>query len=284
MRRGRGRGISAGAFALALLCASIWWSAWSTMLVLHDDAHFSAALTRYLDRPEVRSEVARWTTRALDQATPRTGANAAQRSFGRQLTRALTAKVAVAPMTDTVVKAALAVRDSTVSQLDAKVIPKRAVTADVAPLLKVAKVQVPAQLARQLGARSTKGALTLPVLSAAQVQQLQGRYNVLAGISRWLGWVALALLGVAVATSARPLLTVAIAGAAAVLVALLAPIALAGLAGGVAATACWHGCSRCWPRRVAAPSSSASGSRSLAPWSRWPPVWGTMCGGHAAGR
>ena len=61
--------LSATCLGLALTLGSLWWSAASTYVVLHDDARFVGALAQTLDQPAVRAQVGEWTGAAFDQAS-----------------------------------------------------------------------------------------------------------------------------------------------------------------------------------------------------------------------
>jgi len=49
--------LSATCLALAMLFGSMWWSATSTYVVLHDDARLVGALAAVLDQPGVRHQL-----------------------------------------------------------------------------------------------------------------------------------------------------------------------------------------------------------------------------------
>jgi hypothetical protein len=223
--------ISATAFSLALLLASLWWAAFTTMTMLHDDAKFVAALSATLDKPSVRAQISAWLAAALDNASPVTGEELHQNPAFRQLQRTVTAQQDLAPMVAALTGVTLQTRNDAVTQLDQGLTPKRAVRLHLAPLFAAAGIKVDKRTARALGLRLGRAALSTEVLTGPQLERLQPRYTVMALISRWAGWVALALLAVSVATSAEPLRLLAFVAGAVTLVALFAPYVLARLAG-----------------------------------------------------
>jgi hypothetical protein len=221
--------ISATAFSLALLLASLWWGAFTTMTMLHDDAKFVAALTATLDKPSVRAQISGWLEAALANGSPVTGKELQQNPAFRELQRTLTGKQDLAPMVAALTGVALQTRNDAVTQLDQRLTPKRAVRLQLAPLFDAAGISVDKKTAKALGLRLDRAALSTELLTGPQLERLQLRYTVMALISRWAGWVALALLAASVATSARPLRLLAVAAGALTLVALFAPYALARL-------------------------------------------------------
>jgi hypothetical protein len=222
--------ISATAFSLALLLASLWWGAFTTMTMLHDDAKFVAALSATLDKPAVRAQISRWLGAALDNASPVTGAELSKNPAFSQLQQTITAEQNLAPMAAALTGVALQARNDAVTQLDQKQTPKQSVRLQLAPLFDAAEIKVDKKTAKALGLRLDRTALSTELLTGPQLDRLQLRYTLTALLSRWAGWVALALLVLSVATSAKPLRLLAIASGAVTLVALFAPYALARLA------------------------------------------------------
>lgn len=231
--------LSATCLGLALTLGSLWWSAASTYVVLHDDARFVGALTEALDHPSVRAQLGEWTGTAFDQAARLAGdpkqTRSAQRAV-RQLQAAITSTAPLEPLVSAVTGVVVATRDTAVGQLDAQATPKSEVRADVAPLLALAGVTVDKATARAMGLSVTKGHLTLPLLTGEQLDLLQHRYDWLLLIRRWAGWVGLVLLAVSVATSRLPLRTLAVASGLVAVIALVLPRLLAYGQGRAAAT------------------------------------------------
>lgn len=231
--------LSATCLGLALTLGSLWWSAASAYVVLHDDARLVGALSRTLDQPAVRAQLSDWTGEAFDRAArlagdgPQTGR--ARQAVG-QLQRAIASDAPLEPLVTAVSGVVVATRDAAVTQLDARVQPKTEVRADVAPLLALAGVKVDKKTAAAMGLRLEPGRrISVPLLSGPQLDLFQHRYDWMLLIRRWAGWVALALLAVAVATSRLPLRTLAVAAGLVAVVALVLPRLLAygqGWAGG----------------------------------------------------
>ena len=223
--------LSATCLGLALTLGSLWWSAASTYVVLHDDARFVGALAQTLDQPVVRAQLGTWTGAALDQAARLAGdpkqTKAARQSVG-QLHQAITSDAALEPLITAVTGVVVTTRDAAVSQLDARVTPKTEVRADVAPLLAVAGVTIDKKTARTMGLTLEKGKrVSLPLLTGEQLDLLQRRYDLMVLVRQWAGWVAIALLAVSVATSRLPLRTLAIAAGLVAVIALVLPHLLA---------------------------------------------------------
>ncbi len=222
--------LSATCLGLALTLGSLWWSAASTYVVLHDDARLVGALSRTLDQPAVRAQLGEWTGTAFAQASRLAGdrkqTKAADRAV-RRLQAAITSDAPLEPLATAVAGVVVGTRDAAVSQLDARTVPKSVVRADVAPLLALAGVTVDKKTAAAMGLTLEKKRLTLPLLTGEQLELLQHRYDVLLLIRRWAGWVALALLAVSVATSRLPLRTLAVAAGLVAVIALVLPRLLA---------------------------------------------------------
>lgn len=224
--------LSASCLALALLLGSMWWSAMSTYVVLHDDARIVGTLARTLDQPAVRQQLARWAGDALDQAAKLAGdsaqSKAARRAAG-QLQEAIGSTAPIEPLVQAVTVVAVATRDAAVSQLDARAAPKTVVRADVAPLFTLAGVEIDKKTAKALGLTLTTDKktkvtrLTLPLLTGDQLDLLQRRYDWMILVRSWAGWAALALLAASVATSRYPLRTLAIAAGLVAVIAFVLP-------------------------------------------------------------
>lgn len=237
--------LSASCLALALMLGSMWWSAASTYVVLHDDARLVGVLAKTLDQPAVRSQLGGWTSTALDQAAKLAGSPEPTKTSGRstpsetvqaqtaaKLQRAITSTAPVEPLIAAVTTVVVTTRDAAVSQLDARAEPKKPVHADIGPLLGLAKVSIDKKTAKAMGlsldtgktAKVTKNAkVTLPLLTADQLDLLQHRYDWMVLVRRWAGWAALALLAVSVATSRYPLRTLAIAAGLVAVIAVVLP-------------------------------------------------------------
>ena len=223
--------LSATCLGLALTLGSLWWSAASTYVVLHDDARFVGALAQTLDQPAVRAQLGEWTGAAFDQAARLAGdpkqTKAARRAVG-QLEQAIVSDAPLAPLITAVTGVVVTTRDAAVTQLDARALPKTEVRADVAPLLAVAGVTIDKRTATTMGLRLEKGKrLSLPLLTGEQLDLLQRRYDLMVLVRQWAGWVALGLLAVSVATSRLPLRTLAIAAGLVAVIALVLPHLLA---------------------------------------------------------
>ncbi len=223
--------LSATCLGLALTLGSLWWSAASTYVVLHDDARFVGALAQTLDQPAVRAQLGEWTGAAFDQAARLAGepkqTKAARQAVG-QLQQAIVSDAPLEPLITAVTGVVVTTRDAAVSQLDARALPKTEVRADVAPLLAVAGVTIDKKTARTMGLALEKGKrVSLPLLTGEQLDLLQRRYDLMVLVRQWAGWVALALLAVSVATSRLPLRTLAIAAGLVAVIALVLPHLLA---------------------------------------------------------
>ncbi|GAA3640151.1 hypothetical protein [Microlunatus ginsengisoli] len=223
--------LSATTFGLAMLCASLWWSAFTTMTLLHDDAKFVHALGAVLDSPPVRSAVADWVTDAVDAAGGASGRDLRANPVLSALHKALASDRAVGPLTDAVVAVVLPARNAAVAQLDAKLEPKKDVRLDLAPVFKAAGISLDKKSAAALGLTVTKHSASVPLLTGQQLDTLQRRYDLALLAETWAGWAALVLLAVSVATSAKPLRTLAIACGALALLAVVAPWLLGRVAG-----------------------------------------------------
>ena len=152
--------LSATCLGLALTLGSLWWSAASTYVVLHDDARFVGALAQTLDQPAVRTQVGEWTGAAFDQASRLAGdqrqTKAARQAVG-QLQQASVSDAQLEPLITAVTGVVVSTRDAAVTQLDARALPKTEVRADVAPLLAVAGVTVDKKTATAWGSRWRRG-------------------------------------------------------------------------------------------------------------------------------
>lgn len=222
--------LSATCLGLALTLGSLWWSAASTYVVLHDDARLVGALSRTLDQPAVRAQLGEWTGTAFAQASRLAGDRKQTKTADRAVRRlqaAITSTAPLEPLVTVVTGVVVGTRDAAVAQLDARAVPKTVVRADVTPLLTLAGVTVDTKTAAAMGLTLEKKRLTLPLLTGEQLDLLQHRYDVLLLIRRWAGWVALALLAVSVATSRRPLRTLAVASGLVALIAVVLPHLLA---------------------------------------------------------
>lgn len=225
--------LSATCLTLSLMLGSMWWSAMSTYVVLHDDARFVAALATTLDQPAVRRQLGAWTGAALDQAV-RLGGSAEQTEAARQATATLqqtiTSTAPIEPLVTAVTAVAVTTRDAAVVQLDAGATPKVPVRADIGPLLGLAGITIDKKTAKAMGLaldKKDKAKVTLPLLTSDQLDVLQRRYDWMVRIRQWAGWLALALLVVSVATSRDPLRTLAIAAGLVAAIALVLPHLLA---------------------------------------------------------
>jgi hypothetical protein len=225
--------LSATCLGLALTLGTLWWSAASTWVVLHDDARLVGALTRVLDQPAVRAQLGEWTGTAFDQALRLADAGAggqtktARRAVA-QVQATITSTAPLEPLVTVVTGVVVGGRDAAVAQLDARAVPKTAVAVDVAPLLRLAGVEIDKKTARAMGLAAGPGKrVTLPLLTGEQLDLLQRRYDLMVLIRQWAGWAALALLVVSVATSRRPLRTLAVAAGLVALIALVLPHLLA---------------------------------------------------------
>lgn len=236
--------LSATCLALAMMLGSMWWSAASTYVVLHDNARFVTALAKTLDQPVVRRQLGGWTRTALSQAA-QLSRSSAQTKEARKATELLqqtiTSTAPVEPLVTAVTSVVVTTRDAAVSQLDAHAVPKKPVRADISPLLGLAKISIDKKTAKALGlslsavgggpaietnakGKNAKGVkVTLPLLTADQLELLQHRYDWMVLVRRWAGWAALALLAVSVATSRYPLRTLAIAAGLVALIAIVLP-------------------------------------------------------------
>jgi len=206
---GRAR-LSATLLGLAMVLGSAWWSAATTMTMLHDDAKFTAALSTALDSPQVRSEVSAWLDQVLAQSSSLNGNQLAKNPVVRELRAELAGDKPIGPTVQAAVQVAVAARDAAVTQLDAAAPVKKAVYADLAPLLKALKIKITNAAAQELGLKLDHGQLKVQVMSAAQLQNYQFRYDVMKLTSRFAGWAAALLLILSVVTSRRPLLTLAV--------------------------------------------------------------------------
>jgi hypothetical protein len=225
--------VSASAFGLAILLASLWWGAHRTMIILHDDASFVRALTASLDKPAVRAQLSAWTTETIRRTAPITGKDFAGNPVINQLQSAITSKENVGPMADALTAVAVKARDEAVSQLDRRLDPKNEVRLQLAPLFTAAKIKIDKATATALGLTLKKAALTSRLLSGDQLDRMQRRYDLIVLTNRWAGWAALALLIVAVVTSAKPLRALAIASGVAAVLAIAVPLLLGRLAAGL---------------------------------------------------
>jgi hypothetical protein len=218
--------ISASAFGLAILLASLWWGAHRTMIILHDDASFVHALTTSLDKPAVRTQLSAWTTEAIRQTAPSTGKDFARNPVIKQLQSAITSKENIGPMADALTSVAVEARDEAVHQLDRRLDPKQEVRLELAPLFTAAKIKIDKATATALGLTLKKDALTSRLLTGDQLDRMQRRYDLTVLTNRWAGWAALALLIVAVVTSAKPLRALAIASGVTAALAIVVPLLL----------------------------------------------------------
>jgi hypothetical protein len=222
--------VSASAFGLAMLLASLWWGAHRTMIVLHDDPTFVHALATSLAKPAVRAELSAWTTEAIRRTAPITGNDFAGNPVIKQLQSAITSKENIGPMADALSAVAVNARDDAVSQLDRRLDPKQEVRLQLAPLFTAAKIKIDKATAAALGLTLKKDALTSRLLTGDQLDLMQRRYDLTVLINRWAGWVALALLIVGVVTSAKPLRALAVASGVAAAAAIVVPLLLGRLA------------------------------------------------------
>ncbi len=222
--------LSATCLGLALMLGSLWWSAASTYVVLHDDARFVGALARTLDQPAVRARLGEWTGAAFDQAA-RLAGNPKQTKAARlavaQLRQTVVSTAPLEPLLTVMTGVVVSTRDAAVGQLDARAVPKTEVRADVAPLLTLAGVDVDKKTARAMGLTLEHGGVTLPLFTGEQLDLLQQRYDLMVLIRQWAGWVAVVLLAISVATSRLPLRTLAIAAGLVAVIALVLPHLLA---------------------------------------------------------
>ncbi|HEY5980637.1 MAG TPA: hypothetical protein VIT41_13490 [Microlunatus sp.] len=112
--------LSATCLGLALTLGTLWWSAASTYVVLHDDALLVGGLARTLDQPAVRAQVGEWTGAAFDQAA-RLADDAEQttatRQAVRQLQEVITSGGPVEPLITAVTGVVVATRDAAVTPL-----------------------------------------------------------------------------------------------------------------------------------------------------------------------
>jgi hypothetical protein len=222
--------LSATAFGLAMICASVWWGAFATMTMLHSDAKFEHALSVTLDKPAVRAQFAGWLTAAIKHGGTLAGKDLSGNPLINELERAVASKENLAPMADAITTVALRARDAAVVQLDAKLSPKQPVLLELGPVFDAAKIKVDKKAAKAMGLALNKQTLTTQLLAPDQLEALQERYTWTKRANTWGGWLALALLVVAVVTSAKPLRTLAVACGVLVLAAILAPLVLTQLA------------------------------------------------------
>ena len=229
--------LSATCLAFAMMLGSMWWSAASTYVVLHDNARLVGILAQTLDQPAVRRQLGNWSTSALDQAARLSGASQqpkATRQTAAALQKTISSTASIEPLIAAVTTVVVSTRDAAVSQLDARAVPKQPVRADIGPLLGLAKIPIDKKTAKAMGLKLSQGkdskgksaksaAVTLPLLTPDQLDLLQHRYDWMLLIRRWAGWAALALLAVSVATSRYPLRTLAIAAGLIALVAIVLP-------------------------------------------------------------
>lgn len=230
---GRAR-TSASALALALALASAWWSATTSMLLLHDDARFVHSLSAALDEPGVRAELGRWLGQVLEQGSTLSATDLAVQPVVTVLRDALASDQEVGPMADALSGVLVTARDQAVDQLDRRITPKQPVRIDLGPLLTAAGVKVDTKTARQLGLKLDRSgrrpSIGSELFSADQLQRYQWRYD-LTRLTRDLGgWAALVLLALAVATSRRPFVTLAVACGVGAVAAGVAPMLLTRLA------------------------------------------------------
>ena len=129
----------------------------------------------------------------------------------KQLQSAITSKENIGPMAEALAAVAVKARDDAVSQLDRRLDPKQEVRLQLAPLFTAAKIKIDKATATALGLTLKKDALTSRLLTGDQLDRMQRRYDLTVLTNRWAGWAALALLIVAVVTSAKPLRAMAIA-------------------------------------------------------------------------
>ena len=222
--------VSASAFGLAILLTSLWWGAHRMMIILHDDASFVHALTTSLEKPVVRAELSAWTTEAIRRTAPITGKDFAANPVIKQLQSAITSEQNIGPMAEALASVAVKARDDAVSQLDRRLDPKQEVRLQLAPLLTAAKIKIDKATTTALGLTLKKDALTSRLLTGDQLDRMQRRYDLTMLTNRWAGWAALALLIVAVVTSAKPLRAMAIASGIAAALAIVVPLLLGRLA------------------------------------------------------
>jgi hypothetical protein len=221
--------VSASAFGLAMLLAGLWWGAHRTMIILHDDASFVHAMTTSLEKPVVRAELSALTTEAIRRTAPISKDFAANPVI-KQLQSAITSKENIGQMADALASVAVKARDDAVSQLDRRLDPKQEVRLQLAPLFTTAKIKIDKATTTALGLTLKKDALTSRLLTGDQLDRMQRRYDLTVLTNRWAGWAALALLIVAVVTSAKPLRAMAIASGIAAALAVVVPLLLGRLA------------------------------------------------------
>lgn len=226
--------LSATCLALAMMLGSMWWSAMSTYVVLHDDARLVAALATTLDHPSVRRQLGQWTGTALDQAATLAGSpeqTKAARRAAAELRQTIVSTAPIEPLVAALATVVVTTRDAAVTQLDADAAPKTAVRADLSPLLKLAGITVDKKTAAAMGLTLEKKRVTMPLLTGEQLDLLQHRYDWMVLIRTWAGWAALALLTVSVATSRYPLRTLAVAAGLVAVIAVVLPHLLGALQG-----------------------------------------------------
>jgi len=226
---GRGR-MSASALALALALASAWWSATTSMILLHDDARFAGSLSAALDDPSVRAELDGWVGTAIEHTSTLSSEDLADNLAVQTLRAAIRSDREIGPMARALTAVVVTARDSAVDQLDRRLVPKQPVRIDLAPLLVAAGVTVDATTAKELGLKLRKGSIGTELFTAEQLQTYQWRYDLTRLTRDFAGWVALLLLATAVATSQRPFVTLAVAFGLGALVALVAPPVITRLA------------------------------------------------------
>lgn len=221
--------LSATCLGLAVMLGSMWWSAASTYVVLHDNARFVQALAKTIDQPVVRRQLGQWTGDVLDQAV-RLAGSSQQTKAGRHavatLQHTITSTAPIEPLVTAVTTVVVTTRDAAVAQLDARATPKKPVRADIGPLLGLAGVRIDKKTAKAMGLtldKVDKHKVTLPLLTGEQLNLLQRRYDWMLLVRQWAGWAALALLAVSIATSRYPVRTLAIAFGLVAVVALVLP-------------------------------------------------------------
>ncbi len=221
--------LSATCLGLALTLGSLWWSAASTYVVLHDDARFVGALASTLDQPAVRAQLGEWTGTAFDQASRLAGGK--QTKAARQAVVRLQATVtSTAPLEPLI---------TVVTGSWWPVGTRRSVSwtpgpsEDRGPGRRRApappgRCHIDKKTAKAMGLTLEKGKrVRLPLFTGEQLDLLQRRYDLMVLVRQWAGWVALALLAVSVATSAAPLRTLAVAAGLVAVIALVLPHLLA---------------------------------------------------------
>lgn len=199
------------------------------MALLHDDAKFVHVLGVALDSPKVRAAIDDWVTEAIAAGGQASGHDLRSSPALRQLGKVLASDQAVGPLTDAVVASVVPARNAAVAQLDAEIEPKRDVRVDLAPLFKAVKIPIDAKTAKGLGMTLKKQSLSVRLLTGPQLDTLQHRYDLTRLVATWAGWAGLVLLGISVASSAKPVRTLAIAGASLAALAVLAPYVLSRL-------------------------------------------------------